>query len=554
MPKDSHLLAPMSRALLRAARAGCTYVGPAPKGGGGGAGGAGGGAEQEREAAKSGEGSRYVPVYERTFVASKWGAIPRNAEPPETEFLAKRRPGLPSLHDVPVLASGSGGGLAEDAMGQQRLHQTQAAPMRKTKFRKTNPATGSALIYEVWVPSGYKVEDEVKEDDGMKLEDADSAVEVASLASGAIVEGVGVADQNGVVIIDQDASVLAPELNRNPPAPKRKAKGHGKGKRKKVMFAPGEGTPVPDAEEAEALSTQTAEEGGVAETEEHFSHSVPAAQEEQHGGETARDKADTETKRPEPEQVPQEETTVQPDIQDLSAAPEAPPVEPSENTDILMSRAEDQSPVSMQDNPQEPTSEEEQQSADVATGIPKAEETEDMDMDVDVDVDIQPSIQEQFEREAAPNPAGQEEHQTPTHDYSPVAEVHDTTPSPPSATATTSVPATTSETPAATAQATDTNPTEDQAAPEAEAEAPQPTTTAATTATIESESQQLHFDDGEVDLLGSLEASLDSRQTDRHHQQAETAGEEAEAPSQQTEETPAETIEEEPRAAAGGNE
>ena len=521
------MLAPMSRALLRAARAGCTYVKSVSQGTSGGAAGAGAGAgagaagEEEKDAAKSGEGARHVPVYERTFVASKWGAIPRNAEPPETEFLAKRRPGLPSLHHVSVPANG---GLPEDAMGQPL--QTHAAPMRKTKFRKTDPSTGAALIYEVWVPSGYKVEDEVKDGDRTKVEDSDSAVEIASPAPGTVVEGIGVADQNGVVIIDQDSSVLAPEPSKNPPASKRKAKGQGKGKRKKVMFAAGENITV-EAEEAEVPSAQAMEEG-----EEQHLAGEEAVQEEPHGEETDQGEPRTEIKPEETEAIPApaepeqvaQETTSQSNIQELSTVPACPPPEPEIDPDIPMSMTEHDPPAPIQVEPPEPPSEEEEQPAETATAVPKAEETEDMD------IDKQPVTQAQSEGEVAPIPEVPE--QRAAEDSGTALEM----------TTIPSVPADTGEVttaPTGTAPATETelptepNPPTTATAEEAttidpittEPEAPQPivTTTTDTTAvgppSTEPESHQVRFEDGEVDLLGSLEASLDRNPVQEEQQQ-----------------------------------
>ncbi|RAH43403.1 uncharacterized protein BO95DRAFT_368531, partial [Aspergillus brunneoviolaceus CBS 621.78] len=86
MPRDSHLLAPASRALLRAARAGCIYIRQASKD-----------FEDEEKEATDGEEQPLVQSTERNFVTRKWTSVPKHLEAVEVEFLAKRRPGMPSL-------------------------------------------------------------------------------------------------------------------------------------------------------------------------------------------------------------------------------------------------------------------------------------------------------------------------------------------------------------------------------------------------------------------------------------------------------------------------
>ncbi|PGH09543.1 hypothetical protein GX51_00649 [Blastomyces parvus] len=221
MPRDSHLLTPMSRALLRAARAGCKYIRPAPTE-----------VEDDEKEIKDADEPVAAPPFERTFTAGKWTLVPRHIEPPEAEFLAKRRAGLSSLYGSTAI-----NGTAE-------VQPEPKPTMRKTKFKKVDPTTGNVSIYEAWVPEGHKVEGEITENTEAVPENSDATVVEASPAPGTVVEGVGVVDTQGVVVAETDSSMIAPIKKKHPP-PKRKAKGIGKGRRKKVMFAPGEGETAP---------------------------------------------------------------------------------------------------------------------------------------------------------------------------------------------------------------------------------------------------------------------------------------------------------------------
>ncbi|RHZ70507.1 hypothetical protein CDV55_100938 [Aspergillus turcosus] len=215
MPRDSHLLTPMSRALLRAARAGCIYIRKAQKE-----------PEDEEKEATDVEEQPMIQSTDRSFTARKWAALPRHLEPPEVEFLAKRRPGLPSLYG----ASTTGvDGAANNV------------PMRRTRFKKVDPVTGNISIYEAWVPEGHKIEGEITDEAQVRAEHKEVAVIPEAPAPGTVVEGVGVVNAEGVVVAEAGSvSVMTPP-KRRPPPPKRKAKGFGKGRRKKVMFAPGDG-------------------------------------------------------------------------------------------------------------------------------------------------------------------------------------------------------------------------------------------------------------------------------------------------------------------------
>lgn len=218
MPRDSHLLAPTSRALLRAARAGCIYIRPAPKQP----------HQETKEPTTDGEEQQSMHMADRSFTARKWTAVPRHLEPAEVEFLAKRRPGLPSLYGASVMGI--------DGSGEA------GAPMRRTRFKKVDPTTGNISIYEAWVPEGHRIEGEITEN-AQSIASANSEVTVTpeTPAPGTVVDGVGVANSEGVVIAEAGSAAVMTPPKRRPPPPKRKGKGIGRGRRKKVMFAPGEG-------------------------------------------------------------------------------------------------------------------------------------------------------------------------------------------------------------------------------------------------------------------------------------------------------------------------
>ena len=191
MPRDAALYSPMSQALLRAARMGQVNKPPPPP------------LEDEKE---PGEDEDAEGDIDTGFVAKRWAVVPRHLEGPEPEFLAKRRKGLPSVYSG---VTGVVGGTGQ---------------MRKTKVRKID-ASGNATVLDVLVPEGQTVEGEIVEEE---------TTSTAALAPGTVVDGVGVANAEGVVIAGDQ--VLPTPPRRRPPPPKRKPKGPGRGRRKKVGF------------------------------------------------------------------------------------------------------------------------------------------------------------------------------------------------------------------------------------------------------------------------------------------------------------------------------
>ncbi|KAJ5377724.1 uncharacterized protein N7496_005133 [Penicillium cataractarum] len=243
MPRDSQLLPAMSRALLRAARAGCIYIRPTGRA-----------AENEKEEGTDGEDQGVAGhVADRSFTSRKWTTLPKHLEPAEVEFLAKRRPGLISLY---------GNGAEGGAM---------PGPMRKTKIKRTDPENGSISIYEVWVPEGHRIEGEITGDVQTIAEQSEVPVTAETPAPGTVVEGVGVVNAEGVVVAEAGSAAVMTPPKRRPPPPKRKGKGIGKGRKKKVMFAPGEGA---DAATVHGVAPADGAVAGVKEGEDPSRMSV----------------------------------------------------------------------------------------------------------------------------------------------------------------------------------------------------------------------------------------------------------------------------------------
>ncbi|KFY60573.1 hypothetical protein V496_05291 [Pseudogymnoascus sp. VKM F-4515 (FW-2607)] len=125
---------------------------------------------------------------EEGFVVRTWKLVPKHAEGPEIEYLAKRRKGL---RGAPVKGAG--------------------ATMTKMTLRRTDEA-GNTYVEDVVVPEGHVVEGEV----------IATTVILDPAAAGA--PAVGVAPPQPV--------------KRRPPPPKRRAKGPGRGRRKKLPLPP----------------------------------------------------------------------------------------------------------------------------------------------------------------------------------------------------------------------------------------------------------------------------------------------------------------------------
>lgn len=241
MPRDSQLLQPWTQQLLRLARSGKVGAGrnkrkvaPTADVGMDGLTDDDGRGEEEGEV---GEEKKSQMEEERGYVARKWKPVPEALLEPEHKHfavLAKRRKGLPSLY------------------GPGELSSAAVVPMRKTKVRKTGPE-GESVIYEVLVPEGQTVEGEVMES-STELADINP---ITNIAPGTIIEGVGIANADGVVVAEHlKPSAANPRRNRPPP---KKKGGPGRGK-KRVTFTNPDGstytTIVPNATKIVPLAGQ----------------------------------------------------------------------------------------------------------------------------------------------------------------------------------------------------------------------------------------------------------------------------------------------------------
>ncbi len=157
------------------------------------------------------------------FPAKKWSLIPRENEGPEPEYLAKRRKGLPSIYTSAT------------------PHARTSGNMRKTKIRKVD-SEGNQSVWDVLVPEGQTV-------DGELVEEEASPTQTQIPAPGTVIEGVGIANADGVVVAGDLAVPANPR--RRPLPPKRKFKGPGRGKKKKVAFAGGAGADAPNGATSE---------------------------------------------------------------------------------------------------------------------------------------------------------------------------------------------------------------------------------------------------------------------------------------------------------------
>ncbi|KAH7119823.1 hypothetical protein B0J11DRAFT_534700 [Dendryphion nanum] len=261
MPRESHLLPEHSQQLLRAARAGRVFKAPAPQ-------------EEDRENMDEEEEQKDIP---KGFTVKKWIKVARHLEEPETEYLAKRRKGLPSQFaatngNVPV----------------------QPPPLRETIVKKLD-SEGNVNVYKALVPEGQTIEGEVQPTEAAVIEATPAAV-----VPGTVIEGVGIVNADGVVVVGN--AVEQTPARRKPPPPKKKVKkagGPGRGK-KKVVFVEGQaeqGTPVSAVSGSELLVVPDVKpEVGSVEPSEGGDTPMPDAGEEEDEGEDESEEEEGEEK------------------------------------------------------------------------------------------------------------------------------------------------------------------------------------------------------------------------------------------------------------------
>ncbi|KAK6418336.1 hypothetical protein LTR95_017210 [Oleoguttula sp. CCFEE 5521] len=236
MPRDYQLLLPHTQALLRIARSGKF------------------GAKRKVQADVDPDGDDYgdrddvavveevqakaADVESRGFVAKKWQPTPEASLVPEHlhwEFLAKRRKGLPSFYH----------GLATEVApnGMPQIAK------RKTRVQRVvDVATGESVIYEVLALEGQVLENELP---------STSELTATPIAPGTVVEGLGTANDEGLIVV---VPVNAPLTTRRIRAPPKKKGGPGRGK-KRVTFTNPDGstytTIVPNATKIVPAAGQT---------------------------------------------------------------------------------------------------------------------------------------------------------------------------------------------------------------------------------------------------------------------------------------------------------
>jgi hypothetical protein len=226
MPENSNLLLPHTQQLLRIARSGRygtkRKIAPDVE--------ADGDEFTVREEEGLQDDSLAKPAHseEKGFVARKWRQVPESALVPEHlhwEFLAKRRKGLPNFYH--------GAATEISTAGIPQIAK------RKTRVQKVlDPATGESAIYEVVALEGQILENELP---------AESQMQAKVLEPGTVIEGLGTANEEGLISL-VPANPSAPSRRSRPP-PKKKG-GPGRGK-KRVTFTNPDGstytTIVPNA-------------------------------------------------------------------------------------------------------------------------------------------------------------------------------------------------------------------------------------------------------------------------------------------------------------------
>ncbi|KAK5164298.1 uncharacterized protein LTR77_009993 [Saxophila tyrrhenica] len=225
MPRDSHLLHPWTQHLLRLARSGKvgTKRKPDPDM-----------IDDDKAEDEVTEESKNAMVVDRGYVAKKWKPVPEAMLEPEHkhfEFLAKRRRGMPSMY------------------GPEQANAALHVPMRRTKVQRQT-AEGETVVYDVLVPEGQVLMHEI---DAAALTANPVLLDLAPVApaAGTTIEGLGVANEEGVIVAEhlRPSAALGGAARRNRPPPKKKG-GPGRGK-KRVTFTNPDGstytTVVPNA-------------------------------------------------------------------------------------------------------------------------------------------------------------------------------------------------------------------------------------------------------------------------------------------------------------------
>ena len=155
------------------------------------------------EETEEGDEKRGTKRDSQGLAVSKWTQLTRQQEESNTEYLAKRRVGLPSVHRIPAV---------------------NASSLKQIRVRRVD-ANNQPVIYEVLVGEGKIIQGEATE----QLPGDDELV--AKPVPGTMIEGLGVTNENGLIIY---AEAPVPLFGRGRAAqPKKKTKrGAAKGRKK----------------------------------------------------------------------------------------------------------------------------------------------------------------------------------------------------------------------------------------------------------------------------------------------------------------------------------
>jgi hypothetical protein len=284
MPRDSHLLSEMSRQLLRIARAPRVSKRSEPA------------EDEEKENAEDMESKDNS----RGFTVKKWVQMPKGYEASDRDYLAKRRKGLPPLH------AGYGVSVPLD----------QSKTYRTLKVRRAD-INGVEHVYEVMAEVGQVVEGEILEADKAVAAPVDPPA-----APGTIIEGVGVVNSDGVVIAQ-------PTPKRKPLPPRRKKKGGpGRSKKKLLPELGPDGVPIVSSDAANAALTSDAIGSTAVDTENGDTPmpDAPEGEEDEEGSGEEGDEMDEDDGHEDGE-ISATSTPAQAQLLD----PEPPKTEPSED-------------------------------------------------------------------------------------------------------------------------------------------------------------------------------------------------------------------------------
>lgn len=248
LPKDFHQLPAHSQEMLRRARMG-NRAKPSSDASA---------AVDDDAAGEDSENKPAIVKEDRSYTVRRWA--PARVEKPDAKYLADRRPGLPPLY------------------GLSAQPEVTLPAKKMVKVRTTDPVTGQQRIFDTMILEGGEssVEGEIITEEEAaaaiatstsETKDTEAApgVMTESLAPGTVVEGVGVVNEDGVVVAPSVAAAAAAvaeatPVRRRPPPPKRKKHGPGRG-RKKIIVAKGEGIDATSSAMTPGDATRSVTEG-----------------------------------------------------------------------------------------------------------------------------------------------------------------------------------------------------------------------------------------------------------------------------------------------------